>query len=87
MQLTSVIFDDDTSTLDIHTDDGAEYSITNPHYAKTMRDRISVGGQVSESQREWLEQFRVNLRHTNRRSLRDRLNRLRVEIRMAKEIG
>jgi hypothetical protein len=81
MQATSVIFDEDTATLELRLSDGGVFRILEPAVAKQVYDKISVGGQITDVQRTWLEKYRVDLRSENRQRLRDLLKEMREEIR------
>lgn len=81
MNVTSLVYDEDTGALDLNLDDGSVYQVTNPGHALRIKEKISPGGVISEDQKWWLEQYRVELRKTNRERLRERLKTLRREIR------
>lgn len=81
MQITSLNYCEDTGILEMKTDDGEEYRIEQPAYAAAVKNRVSTGGQLTDKQLDWLNQFRVALRTTNRQSLRARLTQLREELR------
>ncbi len=81
MQVTSTGYDQDTGTLSIRLDDGSEYQIDQPAIAVAIKDKISCGGNISEVQYEWLQQYRVAMRDTNRERLRVKLREIRSELR------
>ncbi len=80
MQATNITYDDDTGTLTIRLTSGEEFRITHPVHARTVRERLSVHGLITDVQREWLEQYRIETRHANRERLRDQLRILRKEL-------
>lgn len=80
MQTTNVSYDTDTGILTLRLTTGEEFHITQPAHALAIKDRISVGGAITDTQRTWLEQYRVELRQSNRERLRDKLKTLRREM-------
>lgn len=80
MQTTNVEYDEDAGVLRIRLDTGDEYQIDNAGHAARIKDKISVGGVISDDQRWWLEKYRINLRQGNRDRLRERLRQLRREL-------
>lgn len=81
MQTTSVIHDPDTGTLTLHLSTGEEFLITNPSVAQTLKDKISVGGMISDTQRKWLEHYRVERKISNRDRVLETLGKIRDELR------
>ncbi len=81
LQAVTVAYDEDTGVLDLALDDGSKYQITNAGHARRLKEKISIGGVISEDQRWWLQQYKMVARETNRDRLRARLRDLRREIR------
>lgn len=81
MQVTSSGYDNDTGTLSLLLSDGTAYAIAQPAIAAEVKRKVSVGGALSGVQYDWLQQYRVELRHTNRERLRTKLAEIRSELR------
>lgn len=81
MQLTSVLHDLDTGLLALRLSTGEEFLISNPAIAQSLKDKISVGGRITDVQRTWLEQYRLIKTEANKERMRAVLNRLRADIR------
>lgn len=80
MQATAIAYDPDTGILTLRLTSGEEFRITNAGHARTVKERLSVHGTVTDVQRSWLEQYRVSERQTNRTLLREKLAALRREM-------
>ncbi len=83
MQVTRVSLDDDTGVLSLSLNTGEEYEIVSPAHARSIYEKISVGGMISDTQKFWLDKFAVQ-KVSDKPELLDKLRILRKELR---EIG
>ncbi len=83
MQVLSLSLDPDTGVLSLQLSDNSTYQINNPGHARQIAAAISPGGRLSSVQAEWLQQFRTELRHSQRDRLAGICRQLRQEIRGA----
>lgn len=81
-EASSLVYDDDTGTLDVRLVCGTEFRILNAGHARAIYEKIPPGGRITAAQREWLEPFRVATRVDRRDRLRLLLKSLRQELRM-----
>lgn len=81
MQVTALIYDEDTGVLEFRLDDGTEFRIENAGHARVIRDKVSVGGRLTDIQRAWLDHYYVPSQQTNRARLKARLGEIRTMIR------
>lgn len=82
MQATNVTFDEDTCTLEIRLSTGDLYRITDPFHARAIKEKVSVGGNISDAQRWWLAKYLVpdQLRDANKERVAATLKRIREEL-------
>ncbi len=80
MQVTSITLDSDTGVLRLSLDTGENYEITNPVHARTIYEKVSPGGIISDTQKFWLDKYRIDEQIVNRKRLLEKLGTLRHEI-------
>lgn len=85
MQTTNVTFDPDTGILFVRLIDGSTYHIVNPVHARAVRERISVGGHLTEEQHFWLQQYRVIERERRKEQVLETLKKCREGLKQCRQ--